>query len=99
MSSSYATGKHARSACDRCGFVYDYNSLKELIINLAPSGLRVCAECYEKDHEQYQVGRIVVHDPQALRDPRPDDPVSPPAEPPHTILTDTDMRGDQPWMP
>lgn len=72
--SDYTTGKHARGTCDRCGFVYQLNSLKPLIINMSVSGLLVCQECHEKDHPQLQQGRYPVRDPQAVRNPRPDTP-------------------------
>lgn len=70
----YASGKHALGDCDRCGFTFKLNALKELIINEAASGLLVCKTCWEPDHPQYQVGKLKVEDPQALRNPRPDNP-------------------------
>jgi len=75
----YASGKHARGACDRCGFVYKLNDLKELIVNEARTNLLVCQSCWEPDHPQYRVNRIRVEDAQALRNPRPQNP---PEEPP-----------------
>lgn len=68
----YTSGKFAKGACDRCGFAFPLKVLKELVVNEAPTNLLVCPECYEKDHPQYQVGKLPVDDPQALRNPRPD---------------------------
>lgn len=68
----YAAGKRALGSCDRCGFNYRLNELKELIVNEAKTNLLVCHKCWVPDHPQYQVGKIAVRDPQALRNPRPD---------------------------
>lgn len=70
----YTTGKYAKGTCDRCGFVYKLNSLKPLVVNRGQTGLLVCGECWEEDHPQYEVGRRVVLDPQAVANPRPDTP-------------------------
>lgn len=72
MTKPFATGKHALAMCDRCGLQVSYIELKTQIINLKPTGLRVCAECLDQDHPQYQVGLWPVNDPQALENPRPD---------------------------
>lgn len=71
---TYTTGKYANGTCDRCGFVYKLNSLKQLVVNMSQTGLLVCRECWEEDHPQYQVGRYPVFDPQAVANPRPDTP-------------------------
>lgn len=42
------------------------------MVNRADSGWRVCDDCLDIDHEQYDVGRFPIVDPQALRNPRPD---------------------------
>jgi hypothetical protein len=68
----YATGKHALGSCDRCGWNFRLNALKELIVNEAKTNLLVCAACFDKDHPQYLVGKLPVEDPQALQNPRPD---------------------------
>ena len=66
---AYAAGKKSLGRCDRCGFVYDYLELKKEWNNL-----KVCQECYEPKHPQLDP---VVHrvDPEALREPRPTEPV------------------------
>jgi hypothetical protein len=75
--STYASGKHAKGQCDRCGFDYKLHDLRELTINESPSGLLVCHSCWEEDHPQYLVGKYPVYDPQALRKPRPQNPPEP----------------------
>lgn len=70
--SQYAAGKHAFGFCDRCGFRFDLSDLKTEIVDKRPNGLRVCEPCLDVDHEQLQLGRFRIFDPQALKDPRPD---------------------------
>lgn len=65
--SAYASGKFALATCDRCGFVYGYKELKELIVRKRKTGERVCSECWEEDHPQNMQGMFRVVDPQALR--------------------------------
>ena len=70
----YAVGRNAKGACDRCGFVYRRNSLQELVINGALSGLLVCSECYEPDQSQRRVNEIRLREPAIRRNIRPDTP-------------------------
>ena len=72
MSSKYAQGKHTIAECDRCGFRYKRKTLRELVVNEAPTNLQVCNDCWEADHPQYKVGKYPVVDPQAVMNPRPD---------------------------
>ena len=72
MANQYAAGKKALGICDRCGFQFKLKELRELVINESKSGLRVCKECWEPDQPQNRLGKYVVQDPQALRNPRPD---------------------------
>jgi len=69
---AYAKGTKALGECDRCGFSYLLNELKYEVQNETKNGLRVCSSCLDPDNPQYQLGRNVVADPQALFDPRPD---------------------------
>lgn len=46
--------------------------LKKLTIKTTQVDIKVCGECWEPDHPQLQLGMYPVEDPQALRDPRPD---------------------------
>jgi len=68
----FAAGKFAYGFCDRCGQRYDYHALKSEFVNLKKTGLRVCPECFDIDHEQLQIGRINIEDRIALQYPRVD---------------------------
>jgi hypothetical protein len=46
--------------------------MRQLVINLLPTSIRVCDECWEPDQPQLQLGRVQADDPQALRNARPD---------------------------
>ena len=69
---SYASGKHAYGFCDLTGFRYPLKDLKPQIKNRRPTGLLVGKDVLSPDQPQLQLGRVKVNDPQALRDPRPD---------------------------
>ena len=69
---AYARVLKALGECDRCGFSYLLKELKYEIENETRNGLRVCSTCLDPDHPQFQLGRDVVADPEALFDPRPD---------------------------
>jgi hypothetical protein len=68
----YARGRHAYGFCDRCGFRYDLGELKFQMVNREKTGLKVCPDCMDIDHEQLRVGEVSTLDPQALHLPRPD---------------------------
>lgn len=72
MGLPYASGKHAISECDRCGFRYKLRELKEIIVKTKKTNIFVCPTCWEKDQPQLQLGMYPVYDPQAIRNPRPD---------------------------
>jgi len=72
MGQRFAVGKKAKGLCDVCGFAYKLADLKELRRNGRYTSLKACKECWEEDHPQNELGKFPVHDPQALRDPRPD---------------------------
>ena len=72
MSQPFTSGKYAIALCDRCNVQTKLRELKQLTINLKPSGLYVCKSCWEPDHPQLQLGRYPIVDPQAVRNPRPD---------------------------
>jgi hypothetical protein len=69
---SYASGKYAFGYCDRTGFRYPKKDLVEQIVNQRPTGLLVGKDVVDEDQPQLQLGRVRVNDPQALRNPRPD---------------------------
>ena len=72
MPNRFASGKHAISQCDRCGFRYKLKDLKELVIKTKNINILVCSTCWEPDQPQLQLGMYPVDDPQAIRNPRPD---------------------------
>lgn len=72
MPNRFASGKHAIAQCDRCNFRYKLNELRKLVIKTKNVNILVCRSCWEPDHPQLQLGMYPVDDPQALRNPRPD---------------------------
>jgi len=70
--SSFAAGKYAFGYCDRTGFRYAKKDLVPQIENQRPTGLMVGKDVLDKDQPQLQLGKIRMDDPQALRNPRPD---------------------------
>lgn len=72
MATRFASGKHAVAMCDRCGFRYKLKELRKLTIKTQQVNLLVCKSCWETDHPQLKQGMYPVYDPQALRNPRPD---------------------------
>jgi hypothetical protein len=72
MPNRFASGKRAIAQCDRCGFRYKLKQLKKLVIKTKNVNILVCPSCWEPDQPQLQLGMYPVDDPQALRDPRPD---------------------------
>jgi hypothetical protein len=72
MPNTFASGKHAIAECDRCGQRFKLLELKKLIIKTKQVSIKVCKECWEPDHPQLLLGMYPVNDPQALREPRPD---------------------------
>jgi hypothetical protein len=72
MPNRFASGKWAIAQCDRCNFRYKLKELKQLVIKTKNINILVCPTCWEPDQPQLQLGMYPVDDPQALRDPRPD---------------------------
>lgn len=72
MASKFAFGKHSFGYCDYCGFRYPLKTLKPLVIKTKPTNILVCPTCWVPDQPQLQLGMYPVNDPQALRNPRPD---------------------------
>lgn len=77
MANKYTTGIKAIAECDRCGQRYKLKELKELIVRTKKTNMFVCPECWEPDHPQNMQGMYVVEDPQAVRNPRPDNTFGP----------------------
>jgi len=72
MPNRFASGKWAIAMCDRCGQQYKLKQLKALTIKTKKVNILVCQECWEPDQPQLSLGMYPVDDPQALRNPRPD---------------------------
>ncbi len=72
MPNRFASGKRAIAECDRCGFRYKLKQLRSLTIKTKNTNILVCPTCWEPDQPQLQLGMYPVDDPQALRNPRPD---------------------------
>lgn len=70
--SSYTKGKHAFGYCDLTGFRYPLKDLVPEIVNQRPTGFLVGRDVVDPDQPQLQLGKILVDDPRALRNPRPD---------------------------
>jgi len=70
--SVYARGKHAFGFCDVTGFRYALKDLVPLVRDGRDTGFRVGFDVLDKDNPQYELGRMKMSDPQALRNPRPD---------------------------
>lgn len=72
MPNRFASGKFAIAECDRCGFRYKLKQLRGLVIKTKNVNILVCPTCWDPDHPQLQLGMYPVNDPQAVRNPRPD---------------------------
>lgn len=72
MPNRFASGKRAIAECDVCGQRYKLKQLRKLVIKTKVTNILACPECWNPDHPQLQLGMYPVDDPQALRDPRPD---------------------------
>jgi len=72
MSNAFASGRHALGTCDVCGFQYKLSELKQLVIKTKNVNILACPECWDPDQPQLQLGMFPINDPQALRNPRPD---------------------------
>jgi len=72
MPSKFSSGKYAIAECDRCGQRYMLTELKKLVIKTQIVAIKVCPECWEPDQPQLSLGLYPVNDPQAVREPRPD---------------------------
>lgn len=72
MPNRFARGKRAIAECDICGQRFKLRQLKRLTIKTKNTNILACPECWNPDHPQLQLGMYPVDDPQALRNPRPD---------------------------
>ena len=72
MGARFASNKKAIGYCDVCGFQYKLRELRALIVKGQNTHIKACIECWNEDQPQLKLGEFPVDDPQALRDPRPD---------------------------
>ena len=72
MGNRFASGKYSIAECDRCAQRYKLKELRSLVIKTKKVNILVCPECWEPDHPQLLLGMQPILDPQALRNPRPD---------------------------
>jgi len=72
MGNKFASGKKALAICDRCGFQFKLPQLKKKVVKGNIIDLLLCPTCWDPDQPQLMLGSFPVEDPQALRDPRPD---------------------------
>jgi hypothetical protein len=72
MGNRFSSGKNSIAECDRCGFRFKLKYLKKLIIKTKQVTIKVCPTCWEPDQPQLSLGMYPVDDPQAVREPRPD---------------------------
>jgi hypothetical protein len=68
----FASSKNTIAECDICGFQYKLRKLRRLVIKNIETDLKACEECWNPSQPQLMLGTFPVHDPQAVRDPRPD---------------------------
>ena len=69
MPPAFTQGKYARAICDRCGIEVKYSELRE-----EWTGLEVCADCWDPK-TKLEFPTNFPTDPEALRNPRPDNDV------------------------
>jgi hypothetical protein len=72
MGTRFASDKRAIAYCDVCGFQHKLRTLRDLIVKGKNTNIKACQECWNADQPQLRLGEFPVDDPQALRDPRPD---------------------------
>jgi hypothetical protein len=72
MPRAFAVGKKAVGFCDQCGFRFKLSKLRKLVVKGKIVNTLVCRSCWVPDQPQLMLGKYPVDDPQALRNPRPD---------------------------
>ena len=72
MPNRFSSGKYAIAQCDRCNFRYMLKELKKQVLKTKLYSIKVCPTCWDPDQPQLSLGLYPVNDPQAVREPRPD---------------------------
>jgi len=77
MSNRFASSRNALAICDVCGFEYRLRQLKNLVVKGIETQVKACPECWNPGQPQLMLGTFPVDDPQAIRNPRPDQSIVP----------------------
>jgi len=72
MGNPFASAKNSIAECDRCGFQYPLKILRKLTIKTKQVNIKVCPTCWDPDQPQLLLGMYPIDDPQAVRNPIPD---------------------------
>jgi hypothetical protein len=72
MVRAFSSNNKAIAECDICGFQYKLKELRNIFKKGKDTNIKACRECWGSDHPQNKLGELPVHDPQAIRNPRPD---------------------------
>lgn len=72
MGNAFSSGRRSIAVCDRCGQQFKLRQLRKLVIKGIVTDIKVCPPCWDPDQPQLMIGTFPVDDPQAVRDPRPD---------------------------
>jgi len=76
MATRFASYKRSYGFCDLCGQRYDLKVMKKIYIMGKLINTKRCTECWDPDHPQNFIPILTPpklnNDPQALREPRPD---------------------------
>ena len=72
MTNRFASATKTIAECDVCGFRYKLKELRNIVTKGKDTNIKACRECWNADQPQLRLGEFPVDDPQAIRDPRPD---------------------------
>ena len=77
MGTRFASSQKVNALWDVCGFQYKLRELRNLFVKGRDTNVKACRECWSPDQPQLRLGEFPVNDPQAVRDPRPDQSLGP----------------------
>lgn len=72
MGQEFASGRNAIAICDVCGWQVKLKELRSIYLKQKNTNILACRECWTPDQPQLMLGEWPIDDPQALRNPRPD---------------------------
>lgn len=67
------SGKNTQGICDRCGQAWMLHELRAETVNMVRQANRVCPDCFDPDHPQYQISKVRFWDEISVPDIRPQD--------------------------